>query len=181
MAFPVNGGTYNVILNVVSKKYAALAACLTMLSYVTTAVGHFPFIWLLLTNQSSAHVQVISSSSAIHYLYSYGGEPDDSVLVVSTIGLLTLCALLNLWGITESATVSCFLFGFHVLTMAILIVASLWMVRIAHPVQTLSSFLSLCYASSLKHSRLSAVTTYLTYRQSSTCQSSISNGIGSMH
>ena len=39
MAFPVNGGTYNVILNVVSKKWAALAACLTMLSYVTTAVS----------------------------------------------------------------------------------------------------------------------------------------------
>lgn len=105
MAFPVNGGTYNVILNVVSKKWAALAACLTMLSYVTTAV--------------------ISSSSAIAYLFSYSGQPDQWILIVSTIGLLTLCALLNLWGITESAFVSCFLFTFHVLTMSVLIITSL--------------------------------------------------------
>lgn len=38
MALPVNGGTYNLLLNTSSKAKASLAACLTMLSYVTTAV-----------------------------------------------------------------------------------------------------------------------------------------------
>eukprot|EP01083_Nonionella_stella_P094084 263893_1 len=37
-ALPVNGGTYNLLLNTSTKQFASIAACLTMLSYVTTAV-----------------------------------------------------------------------------------------------------------------------------------------------
>lgn len=37
-ALPVNGGAYNALLNTTTKGIAALAACLTLLSYVATAV-----------------------------------------------------------------------------------------------------------------------------------------------
>lgn len=37
-AIPVNGGTYNVMLNTSSKKMAAFVACLSMLSYIATAI-----------------------------------------------------------------------------------------------------------------------------------------------
>lgn len=37
-ALPLNGGAYNVLLNTTTKLLAALAACLTLLSYVATAV-----------------------------------------------------------------------------------------------------------------------------------------------
>ncbi|MCA9777454.1 MAG: amino acid permease, partial [Candidatus Eremiobacteraeota bacterium] len=37
-ALPLNGGAYNVLLNTTSKRFASLAACLTILSYIATAV-----------------------------------------------------------------------------------------------------------------------------------------------
>src|SRR6478752_2068235 len=49
-ALPLNGGAYNVLLNTTSKSNASIAACLTILSYMTTAV--------------------ISASEAMHYLHS---------------------------------------------------------------------------------------------------------------
>ncbi|WP_262922958.1 APC family permease [Hymenobacter cellulosilyticus] len=49
-ALPLNGGAYNVLLNTTSKRNAALAACLTILSYMATAV--------------------ISASEAMHYLHT---------------------------------------------------------------------------------------------------------------
>src|SRR5437868_6787515 len=49
-ALPLNGGAYNVLLNTTSKSNASIAACLTILSYMVTAV--------------------ISASEAMHYLHS---------------------------------------------------------------------------------------------------------------
>ena len=43
-----------------------------------------------------------------------------------TIGLLTFFAVLNLLGITESATVALCIFAFHVATLIILCSASIW-------------------------------------------------------
>lgn len=37
-ALPLNGGAYNVLLNTTNKRTAAFAACLTILSYMATAV-----------------------------------------------------------------------------------------------------------------------------------------------
>ena len=48
-ALPLNGGAYNVLLNTTSKSNASVAACLTILSYMATAV--------------------ISASEAMHYLH----------------------------------------------------------------------------------------------------------------
>ena len=48
-ALPLNGGAYNALLNTTSKSWASLAACLTLLSYMATAV--------------------ISASEAMHYFH----------------------------------------------------------------------------------------------------------------
>lgn len=37
-AIPLNGGTYNTMLNTSSKRAAAFVACLSILSYVATAI-----------------------------------------------------------------------------------------------------------------------------------------------
>jgi amino acid transporter len=37
-AIPVNGGTYNVMLNTATKKIAAFVACLSILAYTATAI-----------------------------------------------------------------------------------------------------------------------------------------------
>ena len=37
-ALPLNGGAYNALLNTTSKRAASVAACLTVLSYMATAV-----------------------------------------------------------------------------------------------------------------------------------------------
>src|SRR6478736_3035161 len=66
-ALPLNGGAYNVLLNTTSKSNASIAACLTILSYMATAV--------------------ISASEAVQYLH--GIFPVINVMM-GTIVLLTL-------------------------------------------------------------------------------------------
>ncbi|BDI28151.1 hypothetical protein CCAX7_002020 [Capsulimonas corticalis] len=101
-ALPLNGGAYNVLLNTTTKGQASLAACLTILSYIATAV--------------------LSADAAMHYAHNlYGGLP----IILATIGLLGLFALLNIFGITESATVALVIFLFHILTLIVLVFAVL--------------------------------------------------------
>ena len=100
-ALPVNGGTYNLLLNTTTKGKASVAACLTMLSYVATAV--------------------ISSSSAMRYVQSLASDLD---IVWSTVGVLFLVMVLNIMGITESAGVALAIFVFHMTTLACLIGAA---------------------------------------------------------
>ncbi|MCB9728286.1 MAG: APC family permease [Deltaproteobacteria bacterium] len=100
-ALPLNGGTYTLLLNCTNKRVAAGAACLTLLSYVATAV--------------------ISAGEASHYAHSMlEGLP----IFWATIGLLAFFAALNLIGITESAVVALAIFIIHMLTLTILCVAS---------------------------------------------------------
>lgn len=104
-ALPLNGGAYNVLLNTTSKSNASVAACLTILSYMATAV--------------------ISASEAMHYLH----ELLPSVPVtLATLGLLTLFLLVTIGGITESAVVATVIFLFHLSSMAILILSGVWFV-----------------------------------------------------
>ena len=49
-ALPLNGGAYNILLNTTSKSNASIAACLTILSYMATAV--------------------LSGTEAMHYLHN---------------------------------------------------------------------------------------------------------------
>ncbi len=98
-ALPLNGGTYTVLLNTTNKRMAATAACLTLLSYVATAV--------------------ISASEAMHYLHNL--VPSLPVFA-ATIVLLGIFALLNIIGITESAVVATGIFLFHITTLTVLAV-----------------------------------------------------------
>jgi len=99
-ALPLNGGTYTVLLNTTNKRLAAGAACLTLLSYVATAV--------------------ISGGEAMHYAHHLWHGLD---VFPATIALLGLFAVLNLIGITESAVVAVGIFVFHILTLVVLSVA----------------------------------------------------------
>ena len=93
-ALPLNGGTYNCLLNSTSKFAAALAACMTILSYIATAV--------------------ISSKTAVEYLHSI--YPTFGV-IEGTIIVLGIFAVLAIIGITESAVVALTIFIFHMSTL----------------------------------------------------------------
>lgn len=97
-ALPLNGGAYNALLNTTSKSMASMAACLTLLSYMATAV--------------------ISANEAMHYLAHL--VPSLPV-IIATIVILAIFALLTVSGITESAKVAVGIFLFHLSTMLILI------------------------------------------------------------
>ena len=98
-ALPLNGGTYTVLLNTTNKKLAAGAACLTLLSYVATAV--------------------ISGNEAMHYLH---GLWDGFDIIAATVALLGLFAFLNIIGIAESAGVALVIFVIHIIALTLLVV-----------------------------------------------------------
>ncbi|MFK5891482.1 MAG: APC family permease [Flavobacteriaceae bacterium] len=96
-ALPLNGGAYNALLNTTSKQMASLAATLTLLSYMATAV--------------------ISGNEAMHYLHHL--IPNMPV-IIATIVLLGLFAVLTIGGITESSKVAIGIFIFHLFSLLIL-------------------------------------------------------------
>ncbi|RNI36154.1 APC family permease [Hanamia caeni] len=97
-ALPLNGGAYNILLNTTSKGNASLAACLTILSYMATAV--------------------LSASEAMHYLHSvFPYFP----VIIATMVILTIFLFLTIGGISESATVSIIIFLIHMAVLIILI------------------------------------------------------------
>ncbi len=101
-ALPLNGGAYNALLNTTSKFRASIAACLTILSYMATAV--------------------ISSNEAMHYLQAlWDGLP----VMSATVGLLALFMALAIMGITESAVVAVIIFVFHLASMLLLLIIGL--------------------------------------------------------
>lgn len=103
-ALPLNGGAYNVLLNTTSKRFASLAACLTILSYIATAV--------------------ISAYEAMHYAHKFLEGFDIGLAVIpATILLLGLFAFLGIVGISESAVVATGIFIFHITTLVLLVVA----------------------------------------------------------
>ena len=104
-ALPLNGGTYTLLLNTTGKRFAAAAACLTLLSYVATAV--------------------ISANEAMHYAANL--IPELAVLP-ATLALLGAFALLNVIGISESAVVALAIFAFHLVTLTVLSVAASFVV-----------------------------------------------------
>ncbi|MEL0455684.1 APC family permease [Flavobacteriaceae bacterium SZ-1-7] len=96
-ALPLNGGAYNALLNTTSKFMASIAATLTILSYMATAV--------------------ISANEAIHYLHHlFPAMP----IIIATICLLSVFAILTIAGITESARVAIGIFLFHLISLLIL-------------------------------------------------------------
>lgn len=102
-AIPLNGGAYNVLLNTSTKRLAAFAASLTILSYMATAV--------------------ISSAEAMHYLKSL--FPYLNVFI-ATVSVLLIFSCLALIGIGESSVVAVFIFILHLLTLSLLVIATSW-------------------------------------------------------
>ncbi|GAB3243738.1 hypothetical protein GCM10027346_40810 [Hymenobacter seoulensis] len=102
-ALPLNGGAYNVLLNTTSKRNAALAACLTILSYMATAV--------------------LSANEAMHYLHTL---VHSLPIILATIGLLGLFLILTILGISESAKVAVLIFITHLLSLTLLVGVTGW-------------------------------------------------------
>jgi amino acid transporter len=99
-ALPLNGGAYNALLNTTSKSVASLAACLTLLSYMATAV--------------------ISANEAVHYAHSaWSAVP----IIPVTIALLAVFMVLTIVGIGESAKVAVVIFITHLSALALLLLA----------------------------------------------------------
>ncbi len=101
-ALPLNGGAYNCLLNSTRKFTAALAACLTLLSYLATAV--------------------ISAKTGAEYL--------DNLLpflpaMETTAGVLIVFAALTILGITESARVALTIFLIHLASLTLFVLFSL--------------------------------------------------------
>jgi amino acid transporter len=101
-ALPLNGGAYNCLLNSTRKFSAALAACLTILSYLATAV--------------------ISGKTAAEYLESL--LPFLPPMEVTT-AILILFAGLAILGIAESSRVALVIFIFHLSALTLLLVFGL--------------------------------------------------------
>ncbi|NCD70053.1 APC family permease [Mucilaginibacter agri] len=101
-ALPLNGGAYNVLLNTASKRLASVAACLTILSYMATAV--------------------ISAHEAMYYLSDIHSIP----LIPSTILLLAIFMMLAIIGIGESAIVAVIIFILHLVSLSSLVLAGIW-------------------------------------------------------
>lgn len=104
-ALPLNGGAYNALLNTTSKYRASLAACLTLLSYMATAV--------------------ISASEAMHYVHTMW---QGLSVTAATIGVLAFFMVLTIIGITESARVAIFIFIFHLSSLTLLLGAGIYYV-----------------------------------------------------
>jgi amino acid transporter len=102
-ALPLNGGAYNALLNTTSKFRASIAACLTILSYMATAV--------------------ISASEAMHYAHNlWHGLP----VMQATAGLLAVFMGLTILGISDSARVAIAIFLIHIGTLTLLVLVGGW-------------------------------------------------------
>ena len=100
-ALPLNGGAYNALLNTTSKSVASLAACLTLLSYMATAV--------------------ISASEAMHYVHALWNGLS---VIPATIALLAFFMVLSIIGIGESSRVAVAIFVTHLTSLSVLVVAA---------------------------------------------------------
>lgn len=98
-AIALNGASYTLLLNTTTKRTASLAACLTMISYIATAV--------------------VSASTAIQYirLIPYC---DNVPLFWGCVVILAIFAFLNLVGISESAIAALLIFSFHIFCLVAL-------------------------------------------------------------
>ncbi len=96
-ALPLNGGAYNALLNTTRKSVATLAATLTLLSYMATAV--------------------ISANEAVQYAHSMIPLLP---IIISTITLLAVFMGLSIIGIGESSKVAVVIFIFHLLSLVLL-------------------------------------------------------------
>jgi amino acid transporter len=109
-ALPLNGGAYNALLNTTSKFRASVAACLTILSYLATAV-------------ISAYIAVYYALDTVTYLTGYHFSYIQTFEI--TVSILFLFCILTIRGIGESSRVALAIFIFHLTCLGLLIIAGL--------------------------------------------------------
>lgn len=116
-ALPLNGGAYNALLNTTSKQMASMAATLTLLSYMATAV---------ISGEEAMHYL----SKILHFLHNDTPAPFNiffpSYVELAAVLLLSAFALLVIHGISESAIVAIGIFIFHLSSMVLLMGASIY-------------------------------------------------------
>ena len=97
-ALPLDGGAYNCLLNCTRKFDASFAACLTLLSYLATAV--------------------ISAKTAVEYIKDFLPflPPMETTVVI-----LAVFAGLTILGISDSARVALVIFVLHIATLTFLV------------------------------------------------------------
>lgn len=106
-ALPLNGGAYNILLNTTSKGNASIAACLTILSYMATAV--------------------ISATTGMKYLQDiFPSFP----VIIATMALLTVFLFLTISGITESAMVATVIFTLNLAALALLLLSAVYYISL---------------------------------------------------
>lgn len=106
-ALPLNGGAYNILLNTTSKGNASIAACLTILSYMATAV--------------------MSATTGMKYLHSVW--PHFSV-IIATMVLLAIFLFITIAGISESAMVATVIFVMNLIALAVLILSAVYYIAL---------------------------------------------------
>ena len=126
-ALPLNGGAYNALLNTTSKSRASVAACLTILSYMATAV---------ISAGEGMHYGAIAVETIGETLFGFDRDNLETLLTAkpflgfpltwwATIGLLGLFTGLTIMGISESASVAIGIFVTHLVTLSVLIIVGL--------------------------------------------------------
>ena len=134
-ALPLNGGAYNALLNTTSKWLASMAACLTLLSYMATAVissleavHYFDSFLIGLTDLPVIGPPVSRTWDAIWGAAStlpFMPEEPHFPVIFATIVVLAVFMGLTAMGISESARVAIFIFITHMVTLTILLVVGL--------------------------------------------------------
>lgn len=106
-ALPINGGTYNILLNCTSKQITLMAAVLNIIAYITTGV--------VSGLDAIAYLQIVLPPGAINQQSA-------------TISLLAFFCLITNLGMKESAVVAKVIFVAHLITLSLLTitVVSIW-------------------------------------------------------
>lgn len=134
-ALPLNGGAYNALLNTTSKGTASLAATLTLLSYMATAVisgneamhylfSMFPEAWFI----TSAQIADLMAQFPVHEEFLKAKSEmihhnQNPFIIGATTGLLLIFLCLTIMGISESAFVAIGIFIFHLVSLVVLTIA----------------------------------------------------------
>lgn len=103
-SLPLNGGTYNAMLNSTTKSAASIAACLSILDYLATCV--------------------VSASTASAYLAAEVTLPDKLTPFIITIIILITFSLICILGLRESSTLTLSIFTLHSITMLVVMITS---------------------------------------------------------
>jgi len=120
-ALPLNGGAYNCLLNTTTKFKASIAACLTILSYVATAVisANAAMSYLHLLVEPQALEQTLGALDSTVQLAPHASASLFTFVNVASVVVLLIFAGLAIVGITESAKVALGIFLFHMTTLVV--------------------------------------------------------------